>query len=165
MRYLWITLFVLASSCSNTDTEVTTTNKIDTTTQTSSSVNRMDTACYLAVQNRDSILLQLYTNDSTVTGLMQYDNFEIDGNIGTVQAIRHDNRIEGYFRFFAEGMWSVREIIFEEQGNQLRQAQTDNMIYSGDTARFQNKEDVLFEQQRVFQKWDCGQLHFDALPQ
>lgn len=165
MRYLWIILFVTAASCNSTTTGDAGANKVnDSITQTTPDVKRQDTVCYLAVQNRDSILLQLHITDSTVTGLMQYDNFGMDGNNGTLQAELRNKRIEGHFRFFAEGTWSVREIVFEQQGEQWLQAQTDNMLYSGDTVRFENKNNLKFDAQRVFKSVDCGQLHFGVMP-
>jgi hypothetical protein len=163
MKNLWIAFAFMAAACNNTTNDDTAANNVEDDTTTSTATPITDTVCYLAVQNRDSILLQLQIKDSAITGLMQYDNFEIDGNIGTLQATRKNNRIEGYFRFFSEGMWSVREIVFEQQEGNLVQAQTADMVYSGDTARFQNKNALQFDA-RVFNPIDCGQLRFDAIP-
>ena len=95
---------------------------------------------------------------------MQYDNYQVDGNFGTVQAVKRGNRISGHFTFFAEGMWSVREIIFEERNGQLLQASTNNMSYGKDTMRFTNTQNLLFEEDRPFEPVPCSTLQFPQLP-
>lgn len=165
MRQIWIALLALAAGCTDaTHTKPDTTNSAAVGNKDTTGTNHMETACYLAVQNRDTILLQLQVKDSLVSGKMQYRNFGMDGNIGTLEATRRNNRMEGSFRYFAEGMWSVREIILEQRDGYLVQAQTTDMHYTGDTVRFKHKNNPTFDEQRVFKKVDCQQLTFGPMP-
>jgi hypothetical protein len=163
MKLLAFLLAIIFFSCNNS-TETTHTEIKDTTIaapQTTITPNRL-AGCYLAVKGRDTIRLQLAIKDSLVTGQMQYDNFEIDGNIGTVEGVVRNGRISGYFTFLAEGMWSVREVVFEERDGQLLQASTSNMTYRTDTARFQGN--ISFDTQRPFTSIACPELRFPQLP-
>ena len=153
--------------CDNNNTDGEKANTIDTpvAAQPSGSPTHNWAGCYRAVQGQDTILLQLTGSDSTISGTMQYDNYGIDGNIGTLQATVRNNRLQGYFRFFSEGMWSVREVIFEKRQNQLLQADTRQMTSSGDTVVFSNPQLLNWDTQRPFVPVNCSELEFDAVPQ
>ena len=171
MKYLGWIMAIAFLGCNNAPNKTKTTDA-PTTADTLSTVGNntpaKDTSavthCYLAVQDRDTIRLQLVVKDSLVTGRMQYDNYQVDGNIGTVQAAKRNGRISGHFTFFAEGMWSVREIIFEERNGQLLQASTNSMSYGKDTVRFSNPQNLTFEQDRPFTPVPCSTVQFPELP-
>ncbi len=170
MKPLAIIIALALLSCNNTSETTRTEIKptTDTAQRAADSLAQSSTgaqaACYLAVDDRDTIRLQLTINDSLVSGKMQYDNYQVDGNIGTVQALKQGGRISGHFTFFAEGMWSVREIIFEERNGQLLQASTNNMSYGKDTMRFTNTQNLAFDEDRPFKPVPCSTLQFPQLP-
>lgn len=168
MKYIVLIMALVFISCNDeTNTTPAATNNTDTAASADTMINNNSNPapqCYLAVEDRDTIRLQLTITDSLVTGKMQYDNYQVDGNIGTVQAVKRGGRISGHFTFFAEGMWSVREIIFEERNGQLLQASTNNMSYGKDTMRFTNTQNLLFEEDRPFKPVPCNTLQFPQLP-
>lgn len=171
MKLLVLIMALVFISCNNAPKKTTpsgatanadTSAAVDTTTQTNTAYPTPN--CYLAVQDRDTIRLQLNVKDSLVTGKMQYDNYQVDGNIGTIQAVKRGGRISGHFTFFAEGMWSVREIIFEERNGQLLQASTNSMSYGKDTVRFSSTQNLPFDEDRPFTPVACSTLQFPELP-
>ena len=171
MKYFVLIMAMVFISCNNTPKKTTSAgaNNSADTIATADTLTKNNTAnptpnCYLAVQDRDSIRLQLTIKDSLVTGQMQYDNYQVDGNMGTVQAVKRGNRISGHFTFFAEGMWSVREIIFEERNGQLLQASTNSMTYGKDTVRFNSTQNLPFDEDRPFTPVSCSTLQFPELP-
>jgi len=161
---IWILLLASACISCNNQTQNTNTTTNDTTTADTivQQPNETFAGCYLAVKGHDTIRLQLNVTDSLVSGQMQYDNFGIDGNIGTINGVLRQGRISGYFRFLSEGMWSVREVAFEEKSGQLLQASTAAMQYSGDTAKF--TEPVVWDTARPFTRVPCSQLVFPPMP-
>jgi len=155
--------------CNNTSAEME--NPADTSGQgaaqqpaTAPPINSIQAGCYRAVQGRDTIWLQLEINGLMVTGRMQYDNFEIDGNIGTINGTAQGNRITGLFTYFSEGMWSVREVILEARNGQLLQSDMRKINMQKDTMRFNQDDSLVFDVQRPFNSVPCSEVQFSPLP-
>lgn len=153
-----------ASKENNTTADTSGQKAAPQTAITEPQTSTLQAGCYRAVQNRDTILLQLEINGNIVTGQMQYDNFEIDGNVGTINGVLQGGRISGVFTYASEGMWSVREIVFEVRNGQLLQADTRNMKLDKDTLRFANPDSLVFDAQRPFSSVRCTEVQFDTLP-
>lgn len=171
MKHLaWLAAFALISCNNNTEKNKATTDTIAETnmapaphTTEAAAESSLQGGCYYAANGRDTIWLQLHINGSEVTGQMQYDNFEIDGNMGTIQGVVEANRVKGYFTFLSEGQWSVRQVVFEERNGQLLQGSTNNMQYEKDTALFATPNPPL-DAQRPFAPIPCSQVRFPKLP-
>lgn len=110
--------------------------------------------CYASNGRKDSALLKLITSGTNVTGELSYHLYEKDNNSGTIKGLVHDNLVVANYTFQAEGMTSIRQVVFKITGDTLVEGFGDIMM-KGDTAEFKNISDLQFQTDRPFLKTAC----------
>jgi hypothetical protein len=75
--------------------------------------------CYEMTMKKDTGRMKLIIEDSIVTGDLDYDWFEKDGNKGTFKGVIRDSLILADYTFKSEGMISVRELVFKIRDSSL----------------------------------------------
>ena len=79
--------------------------------------------CYRHTRGRDTLLVQLVQNGGRLAGRMRFDNYQIDGSMGTVTGNVSGDTLFLWYDFLSEGMRSVREMIFMKKGEDLMMAE------------------------------------------
>jgi hypothetical protein len=142
-RYLIFTVFVLVTSCGEKpQPEVMAATQADTV-----EVAVPVGDCYLLLQGKDSVLMQVVVENQSAAGQLFYRFFEKDKSGGKLFGnLRGDTLIADY-KFIAEGTESEREVAFLMKGDTL---------YEG----FGEQQDA--EGRMVFK--DLKTLRFDGKP-
>ncbi len=110
--------------------------------------------CYTRITGRDTLTMQLNIKDTVATGKLHYDNFEKDGSTGSFHGeLRGDILIINY-AFEAEGMHSVREIVYKVDGTNLKEGLGEIEV-KGDAVKFKNKDDLDFNTLDPLVKTNC----------
>ncbi|MCX2681361.1 hypothetical protein OOZ15_15515 [Galbibacter sp. EGI 63066] len=73
--------------------------------------------CYLYVNQKDSIQLMIEKEDNSITGSLAYKFYEKDKSFGTVEGVVKGDTLLLDYNFMAEGMRSMRKIIFLKKGD------------------------------------------------
>lgn len=157
MKYALVTCCFFVMSCGNNNTAVnntTDTTAKDTTATIAEPVTKNE--CYQMIKNRDTAGLQLEVSGTVAKGTLQYNLHEKDRNGGTLQGIIRDSLLVADYTFNAEGVTSVRQIVFKIAGDNLLEGYGDIETVH-DTARFKNIEKLKFMSDRPFIKKDCEQ--------
>lgn len=110
--------------------------------------------CYQMTLKRDTAILRLDVQDSTVTGDLRYAFYEKDHNAGTIKGVLRNDTIYADYTFQSEGMTSVREVVFQVQGNTLLQGFGDLTEQNGKVV-FQNRRKLQFQEANPFLKITC----------
>lgn len=126
--HLLLTLAVgAAMSCNQTSSQ---TNK-NTDTLKTAATNTPVNACYLQVTGKDSVLLRVNYQDSTVSGQLTYNYYEKDKNTGNITGTIHDGIIRANYQFMSEGTQSTRPVVFKITGDQAFEALSDSFSQEG----------------------------------
>ena len=75
--------------------------------------------CYLLVQGKDSILIQMVVENNAVAGHLHYRFFEKDKSGGTVFGTMNGDTLIADYKFISEGTESEREVAFVRVGDSL----------------------------------------------
>lgn len=126
-----------------------------TNTSTSGSGDMLpETACYLSVNGRDSIHMEITIEPQSVQGRLEFDNYQIDGSQGTLQGTKKGDKLWLTYDFMAEGMHSITEEVFLIQGDELVRGRGERVESEG-IYRYQNPADVSFEDGQIFHLTTC----------
>jgi len=110
--------------------------------------------CYQMTMKQDTANLQLNLMDSTVTGKLQYDWNEKDGNTGTIKGVLRDSLVFADYTFESEGLMSVREVIFRLHDHSLIQGFGQLEEKKGKIV-FKDKGSLQFDTTHPFFKTRC----------
>lgn len=110
--------------------------------------------CYASNVKKDSALLKLTISGTNVTGELSYHLYEKDNNSGTIKGSVKSNLIVANYTFQAEGMTSLRQVVFKMNNDTLVEGFGDIMM-KGDTAEFKNISALQFQNDRPFLKTIC----------
>ncbi len=110
--------------------------------------------CYGYAVKKDSAYLKLDISGNIVSGDLTYSLHEKDDNKGTISGILQDSLLIADYTFQAEGMTSVRQIVFKMRNDSLLEGFGD-IDMKGDTATFKNIAELQFQDERPFIKTDC----------
>lgn len=135
---------------SNNDTEDDSTNM----TTSESGDKLVETVCYLSVNGRDSIHMELTIDPQSVNGRLEFDNYQIDDSQGILQGTQKGDTLWLTYDFMAEGMHSVTEEVFLMQGQELVRGHGERVESEG-VYRYQSPADVHFEEGQVFHLTNC----------
>jgi len=115
-------------------------------------------SCYLFATERDTVYLKLIVSDNgKVTGDLNYDFYERDGNTGFIEGeIRGDTLIADY-TFLSEGLISVREVGFLLGDEQVIEGYGDVEEKNGRMV-FWHKDSLDFSNGLVMPKIDCDEI-------
>ncbi len=112
--------------------------------------------CYMIVMGKDSILMQMVIENTSVGGQLYYRFYEKDKSGGTLFGeMRGDTMIADY-KFIAEGLESEREVAFLRRGDEFIEGYGDVEEKDGRTV-FKNIAALRFEGQPMH-KTDCAAL-------
>lgn len=110
--------------------------------------------CYASNVKNDFALLKLTISGTNVTGELSYHLYEKDNNSGIIKGAVQNNLIVANYTFQAEGMTSVRQVVFKINADTLVEGFGD-IVMKGDTAEFKNISDLQFQNDRPFLKTEC----------
>ncbi len=110
--------------------------------------------CYDYIKTRDTASLKLHVQGQEVTGDLSYRLFEKDSNKGTIAGVIKGDTIIAEYTFDAEGMRSVREIVFLKKDGKLYEGYGDTEE-KGVKVMFKNRSALKFDSGLVFYKTAC----------
>ena len=110
--------------------------------------------CYMGVQKKDTISLKLVITDNVVSGDLEYNFFEKDGNIGKVKGYIAGDTLFAKYTFQSEGVASVREVVFLTSNNMLKEGYGEQIEKSGQSV-FLNKVKLDFSKGISLKSVDC----------
>ncbi len=117
-------------------------------------VPSIKSGCYGYVVKKDSAFLKLDISGNIISGDLTYSLHQKDSNKGTINGILQDSLLIADYTFQAEGMTSVRQVVFKMRGDSLLEGFGD-IDMKGDTATFKNIDELQFQDYRSFIKIDC----------
>ena len=139
------------TSVDHTSIDTSNTNVVDSTVAQPSELT-----CYRQVTGRDTVLLQLQQTGDSLSGTLRFDNYQKDSSHGTVAGHSSGDTIVLWYSFFSEGMHSVMEVVLQKHGNDLVRGIGD-ITNRGDTALFQNHENINFDPKHTLFRIECAQ--------
>ena len=107
--------------------------------------------CYIHVTGKDTLFVKLSDNLGTITGTMNYKNFQKDSSSGDISGIADGDTIRVDYNFTAEGTQSTREIWFLKKDGTLIEGTGE---YDETGQRFKPTT-VQFSGGRILQPADC----------
>jgi hypothetical protein len=113
--------------------------------------------CYWKILQRDTFALHLEQSGTDVTGKLSFNNYQKDKSSGTVYGKIDGEVLRLWYSFQSEGMNSVMEVYFRKQNSELVRG-LGPMEVKGDTAYFNNKQEIEYKADQAFTKVDCSQV-------
>lgn len=89
----------------------------ENTSSPTASVDR--TSCYTYINQRDTVALELLTQNNQLTGVLTYNLFEKDKNTGTLTGVKRGDTLVATYKFLSEGIISSRQVVFLKKGTHL----------------------------------------------
>ncbi|GAB3548727.1 hypothetical protein [Spirosoma fluminis] len=108
-----VTLLIGLAACGKRPSE--TTSSTDSVTTTTAS----RTACFRQVVGRDTTVLHLTINDSTVTGELSILPFEKDRAVGPISGTLTNGQIQANWQRSGEGVTQPYEVLFTMKGDSI----------------------------------------------
>jgi hypothetical protein len=137
MKFSLLVIATCLFACNNQETDKKGNDKPMTNTDSEGA------ACYAYLNNKDSVLLQVYVKDKMVTGELTYNFYEKDKNTGTIQGEMKGDTLLADYSFVSEGVSSVREVVFLKKGNELTEGHGD-ADQVGNKLVFKNRSTLNF---------------------
>ncbi|MGN6619105.1 MAG: hypothetical protein ACTHJ5_18160 [Ilyomonas sp.] len=148
-------IFFIVFACKNNEKGNNTTVKDsvanDNTNITSSQPVKL---CY-AQKNKDTVLLNIELNGDKVTGELYINRFEKDVNRGTINGTMKGDTLFADYTFNAEGMQSVREVVFLKKDDVIIEGYGPLKYDSNNKAVFTNKDSLMFDEKMKLDKVAC----------
>src|SRR6188768_3721132 len=94
MRLILAICSIFFLSCNNDNRTTTIENETvgsENSSQDSTNATYKIDGCYMRILKRDTMLLHVQQNGKTVSGKMNFDNYEKDGSTGTVSGLIEDD--------------------------------------------------------------------------
>lgn len=127
----------------------------DTTVESSDTENNIKVPgkmCFQSVLQKDTMRIELFMKDSTVSGNLLYNMFEKDDNKGAFSGKISGDIIKADYTFLSEGTTSVREVMFRLKDNTLTEGYGD-MEDKDNKSVFKDPSKVQFTQ--VYNSIEC----------
>lgn len=113
------------------------------------------TECYLYINNKDTISLQITINGRSVTGALNYSLHEKDRSQGVIQGeIRGDTLLADY-EFKSEGIVSLREVAFLKKNNSYAEGYGEAEEKDG-KMMFKNVAELNYSNTVILKKIACS---------
>ena len=113
--------------------------------------------CYMKILKRDTMVLHLQQNGDSVSGKMNFDNYEKDSSSGEVKGVVDGDVIKLWYSFQSEGMHSIAELFFKkEDGSLIRGIGEINS--KADTSYFTDHSAITYPTDQAFNKVDCSNV-------
>lgn len=115
------------------------------------------TGCYLRIIKRDTVALTLKETGNTVSGKLNFDNYEKDASSGSVTGTIDNDILKLIYNLQSEGMNSVMEVYFKITGKGLIQG-IGEVKTKSDTTCYANFEKIIYPTGNELLKTSCDRL-------
>ena len=157
MRSIIVLLAVLLFSCNNNSAP-----EIKSEVQKEKDREAIDksysftdvSGCFWKITGRDTVVAWLAQTENTITGKLNFDNFEKDGSSGTVHGTIEGDIIKLWYSFESEGTKSIMEVWYKKQGDALLRGTGPSKV-KADSSYFSDHSAVKFTEDQALQKVDC----------
>ena len=115
--------------------------------------------CYEYLIQKDTYQVSWIQQGNKLKGSAMYDNYQKDGSHGTLEG-EYDAANDLYlfwYSFHAEGMQSVRRLVFKKSGDKLIPGFGDT-LETGDTSNIKNLQSLAFDKRYAYKKVDCNRM-------
>lgn len=109
--------------------------------------------CYMQVQDKDSLFVQIEDNLGTITGKMYYKNSEKDSSFGDVVGYSDGDTLKVDYMFQSEGSSSTREIWFLKKDGKLIERIGS---YNATGEQYADTKKIVFEGGSVLESANCS---------
>ena len=164
LNLLAFVIVMIASCTSNTDSEpVKTDNVVNENgrdidqTKPSQKEETSLAGCYMTILKRDTMVLHLRQNGDSVSGKMNFDNYEKDSSNGDVKGVVDGDTIKLWYHFQSEGMHSVAELFFKKENGSLIRGIGD-INSKADTSYFTDHAAITYPADQSFRRVDCSNI-------
>lgn len=113
--------------------------------------------CYWQIMQRDTFVAAFSQTGPRVSGKLTFDNYQKDGSSGTVEGKTENDIMKLWYSFESEGMHSVMEVWFKEEGDLLLRG-TGEMHVRSDSSYFSDPGAVSFKNGQELKKVDCDEI-------
>ena len=127
----------------------------DTTFTATRPAEGNSTECYAYIKDRDTVSMKLNIAGEEYTGELSYRFFEKDKSTGTFAGEMKGDTLIAEYTFDAEGMRSVREIVFLRKGANLVEGYGD-IRDEGSKVMFKDRSKLTFGDAVVLAKVPCN---------
>jgi hypothetical protein len=111
-------------------------------------------ACFEYITNQDTVLVSVEVVNHSVTGSLSYRLYEKDRSEGTISGEMKGDTLVAEYTFFAEGVTSVREVVFLKRGKQLIQGFGETTTSEGKQV-FKDRSTLEFGDSLVLTATEC----------
>ncbi|QLE02949.1 hypothetical protein HX109_15740 [Galbibacter sp. BG1] len=111
-------------------------------------------ACYLFVQEKDSIEMKLEIDADKVYGSLAYNFYEKDKSYGTLEGEINGSILKADYTFKAEGTTSIREVIFLKEDSSFVPGYGEMEIKNGKEV-FKQSTSLDFKYGQALNKVSC----------
>ena len=113
--------------------------------------------CYIKIIKRDTMLLRLRQSGDSISGKMNFDNFEKDSSSGDVSGVVDGDIIKLWYSFQSEGTHSIAELFFKKENESLVRGIGD-ISSKADTSYFTDPSAITYPADQSFNKIDCSDI-------
>ena len=114
-------------------------------------------ACYMKIVKRDTMVLHLRQIGDSVSGKMNFDNYEKDSSSGEVKGVVDGDIIKLWYSFQSEGTHSIAELFFKKENGSLIRGIGD-VNSKADTSYFTDHSAITYPVDQSFNKVDCSNI-------
>tara|TARA_B100001179_G_scaffold196611_1_gene155294 strand:- start:276 stop:779 length:504 start_codon:yes stop_codon:yes gene_type:complete len=114
--------------------------------------------CYVAGTENDVYTLTIKSQEGeTVTGTLEFDNYQKDSSEGSFNGTFEGGILLGDYSFSSEGMDSVMEVIFKQQGEDFVRGYGE---VTNEGTEFVDTQDIEYKVNdlSLFEKQSCAQV-------
>ncbi len=111
----------------------------------------------MKILKRDTMVLHLQQHGDSVTGKMNFDNYEKDSSSGEVKGVVDGDVIKLWYSFQSEGMHSTAELFFKQENGSLIRGIGD-IISKADTSYFTDHSAITYPPDQSFSKIICSNI-------
>ena len=140
-------------SCSNSSMHNEKNNYNDTLSSPKHNSSLNSRFCF-AKMEKDTVFLQIFLNDSDVSGILKYHIFEKDANSGTITGKLSGDTLIADYDFQSEGIQSVRQVVFLIKDSTAIEGFGEMKDENGRMV-FKNMHDLNFQNGLILKKADC----------
>ncbi len=150
---IFIAIFI---SCNSNQEEKNTTGQ-EEKVNNPSNTTIPEATCYWQIMQRDTLVASLVQEGESITGKLTFDNFQKDGSSGSVKGNLEGDIIKLWYSFQSEGMHSVMEVWYRQQGDALLRGIGPTGV-KNDTSYFADPSAITFDSNQRLEKVACNKL-------
>jgi len=166
MRFFLFSFIIMLMAFCNGNNDSETSGTDSTITENALEANEANTpqtaesglgGCYIKILKRDTMVLHLRQNGDSVSGKMNFDNYEKDSSSGEVAGVIYGDTIKLWYNFQSEGMHSTAELFFKKEKASLIRGIGD-VNNKDDTSFFADHSSIAYPADQTFSKIDCSKI-------